>query len=132
MINRRMFLGATLVTAGGIIDLPAYNRNFTDNIIPGKIKSYRFELDKIDLSPVYNDSKWGSVANFPLEDKLIIAYDGFEETYFCYNWQIRGLPFDVREFLNTELEGTFGLTHRNYNGHHKFFLQKVVAFSHAA
>lgn len=126
-----MFLGSTLpIVTGGCYKFPEWKPEILGNKVPGKLKSYRFELDEIVFEKCH-------VANFPLEDKLIVTYDTYpltiEETYLCFNWQYRGISFDIQEFLDLEWVGDIGtrsersLLHKLYRDH-RFYLNNTALY----
>jgi hypothetical protein len=129
-INRRIFLGSTIAACtlqGKEIDLADIKEPGWGQMSHGEILSYKFELAEIEFKQLgIEHAGLVRYVSFPLEDKLIIKakhpinyinapteYVCTECTYIAFNWQIKGLPFDIVDFLNTEMDDKYTRNYRN-------------------
>jgi hypothetical protein len=127
MINRRIFLGSTIGAATsikGVLDServvrPEYLEHNDKFKNPGILVSYQWNLAEISFTKLkdhYNNHI--RYLNFPLEDSLDITFEYtdnvfMKETWLVLNWQTKGLPFDIIDFINIEYD-IYNSPHRIY------------------
>lgn len=138
MLTRRVFIGSTLGGLGlpastihGTLKVEEHNPDHTGHgWIPGYLKSFQWEFDKVEYGPVAFNPYRRYVA-FPLQDRLHITFlrkmhnnsneaMELQEVWEVFNWQLKGFAFDIIDFINIPLNQN-GIIPGQPNDLHKIY-----------